>query len=188
MKPYGDQFWLGVDADGGIRERIEALAYAVQLGMMDPWSHEFVAQLVRDLPHANAQGADMLEVQRVFDEFKKRVRYTFHPSMDRIQTMRKTLEWGVGDCDNAAVALSTALSLLNFQTAWIVMAGDSGFYEHIWPQVWLPRDVPVDSPGGRWVDMELTSGPDNTPYTSHLGWCVPPNRRAFWRRFRLRPV
>jgi hypothetical protein len=106
--------------------------------------------------------------------------------MDRIQTLRKTLELGCGDCDNASVALATALSILNFQTAWVVMgASTPDVWDHIWAQVWLPRDVPVDSPNGRWVDLELVSGPDGTPDSAMVGWAVPYNRRAFWRRFRL---
>jgi hypothetical protein len=186
MRPHGDQAFFGVDPNGGIDERMQALAYAVQLGLHDPWSHEWVARVVRGLPHGNKAGSDFAEVQAVFEALKRNIRYTFHPGMDRIQTLRKTLELGCGDCDNASVALATALSILNFQTAWVVMgASTPDVWDHIWAQVWLPRDVPVDSPNGRWVDLELVSGPDGTPDSAMVGWAVPYNRRAFWRRFRL---
>lgn len=185
MRPHGDQAFFGVDADGGIRERMHALAYAVQLGRMDPWSTEWVARVVRGLPHSNIPGSDFREVEAIFQALKRDTRYTFHPGFDRIQTLRKTLELGMADCDQASVALATALSLLNFEVAWVVMGGSSYQWDHIWAQVWLPRDVPVGAPGGRWVDLDLTSGPDGTPNSAMVGWAVPPERRMFWHRFKL---
>lgn len=182
MRTHGDQAFFGVDS---LEQRLTALAYAVQLGLHDPWSTEWVSRVVRGLPHSNAPQSDALEVEAVFDALKAAVRYTYHPGMDRIQTLRRTLELRMGDCDNASVALATALKILNFDVAWVIMGSQGNVADHIWAQVWLPRGVPVDSPGGRWVDLDLTTGPGGYPDSAMCGYAVPYQNRSFWQRYRL---
>jgi hypothetical protein len=179
---HGDQAFFGVDS---LDHRLKALAYAVQLGLHDPFSTEWVSRVVRDLPHSNIPGSDALEVDAIFDALKKSVRYTYHPGMDRIQTLRRTLALGVGDCDNASVALATALKILNFDVCWVIMGVEGHVADHIWAQVWMPRGVPVDSPGGRWVDLDLTTGPGGYPDSAMIGYAVPYENRSFWQRYRL---
>jgi hypothetical protein len=186
MATHGDQRFLGVT---DLASRISALAEMVQIGLVDPWSTEWVTDVVRGLPHGNIPGVDRLEVNAVFNALKSNVRYTFHPGMDRIQSLRWTLEHGVADCDNGAVALATALTLLNFRVAWVIMGASRDTADHIWTQVWLPRGTNVvDGPAGesRWVNLDLTTGPGGTPDSAVVGYSVPLGSRAWWQRVKLK--
>lgn len=174
MAPHGDQLFMGVS---NLDERLKMIAYAVQLGLRDPWSREWVLSIVNGCPHANTPGASDCEVRTLFARFKK-LRYQYHPrGTDIIQTLHQSIDMGAWDCDQACVAWMTALHILGYKTAAVVMSSDGEVVDHIWPQVGLPRNNPTS-----WLDLEMTTGPDGTPYSATIGYSVPYAARKWWQR------
>lgn len=172
----GDVASLGVTT---LEDRLKAIAYAVQLGLRDPAATEWVMRVVANCPDSNTAGAAEQEIRCVFEALKAAVKYRYHPrGTDRIQTLMATLRLRAADCDQATAALCTALHILGFQTAAVVMSSDGDHISHIWAQVGLPRNNPT-----RWVDLELTTGPDGTPRSAVAGYSVPMALRAWWKRY-----
>lgn len=93
MIQNGDLVLLGA---GDLDVRMKLLARWIYKSYADPWSHEFVSQLVRDLPPKN----ESAEIERVFRALSwPKVRYTYHPrGKDRYCTLHRVVELGTGDC------------------------------------------------------------------------------------------
>lgn len=85
-----------------LEQRMRLLAYTLRLSVSDAWAHEWTAALVRQCPALSPE----CELRAFFAAMKARVRYTLHPrSGDRYQTLRRTIEMGVGDCLPATTRL-----------------------------------------------------------------------------------
>lgn len=167
-----------------LASRMEMLAYWIWRGYTDPWSHEWVLNLVRqpseDLPHGCPPKDDLCEIRRVFRALCwPNIRYTFHPrGADRFQTLRRTIELRSGDCDNALVAISTALHILGFKVGARIYSSTGHAWDHIAPTVGLPRERPTKT-----LVLETTGGPMGTPESATFGWEVPVRGVAAYRDY-----
>ena len=176
VKP-GDAVYTGA---GSLDERMKLIAYTLQKSVQDPWAHEFVSALVRDLPPKD----DMAELHAIFNRLKwPNIRYQFHPrGLDRFQTLRRTITMGQADCDVSTVAVNTCAHLLGFKTGCDILFRPGGPWSHIWPIVGFPREEPR-----LWIPMELTTGPcadgSTRPQCAQFGWEIPHEFRGGWRRF-----
>lgn len=177
----GDLALVGADT---LESRLNMLALWIWQGYTDPWSHEWVLNLMRqpteDQPYGCPPKADMCEIERVFRAFTwPNLRYTFHPrGADRFQTLRRTVELRSGDCDNALVAIATALHILGFKVGARIYSNTGHAWDHIAPIVGLPRERPSST-----LVLETTGGPGGTPESAVLGWAVPTWSVAAYRDY-----
>jgi hypothetical protein len=160
----------------GLDDRMRVLAWTIQRGAMDAFSHEWTLETVRQCPVRD----DRAEVAAVFERLKARVRYTFHPDgTDRFQTLPATWRLAAGDCDNATVALCTALHILGFRTGARIVSSTGAAWEHVYALVLLPRG----GASGAWMPLDLTVGLDGTPSSARPGYEVPLRSMRFHRDF-----
>lgn len=172
----GDVASLGVNS---LQERLDAIGYAVQIGLRDPATTKWVMDAVAYTPHSNLPGAAEQQVVAVFEALKRSGKYRYHPrGTDRIQSLLATVKMRAWDCDQAVVFLVTALHILGFQTACIIMSADEKVISHIWTQVGMPRNQP-----NHWVDLDPTTGPGGTPQSAVVGYAPPHRQRAWWKRY-----
>lgn len=165
-----------------LEQRIRLLAYTLRLSVSDAWSHEWTAAVLRQCPPLQPE----CELRAIFNALKP-VRYTLHPrGGDRYQTLRRTVQMGVGDCDQILVAVDTAAHIAGFRVgARVYQMKPGGVWDHVAPIVELPR-----MGGGvkRPFVMELTDGPGAPPglacpECSTFDWQIPWDRVATYRDF-----
>ena len=172
----GDPKLVWVDDTGSLKRRIRYLAEAVKLGVEDPESHRIVAEAVRGCP-GNDQSC---EVRTWFQWLKNRVRYEMQGPGDIFTTLRRTLDRGAADCDQAIVSLATGLVIMGYTAGARVVSVDGNYWNHIYTLVGVPRDAPSGL-----FPLELTIGPDGTPETAMPFWEIPPALRKEERDFLL---
>lgn len=168
-----------------LEQRMRLLAYTLRLSVSDAWAHEWTAALVRQCPALSPE----CELRAFFSAMKARVRYTLHPrSGDRYQTLRRTIEMGVGDCDNQTIAMDTMAHIAGFRVgARVYQMKPGGVWDHVAPIVEIPRMGPAGGPKRAFV-MELTDGPGAPrgaacPECATFDWQIPWDRVATYRDF-----
>lgn len=103
------------------------------------------------------------EVQALFWEVRRRVRYTWDPTdYDAFQTPRKTLALKAGDCDDQVALLGAMLRSVGYKVrSRIVQTKGEASWNHIYLAVevpgkgWTPLDPTVDKPPGWEVPKEF---------------------------------
>lgn len=93
------------------------------------------------------------EAKAIFDEVRKRVRYTWDPTdYDAFQTAVRTLELHAGDCDDLTSLLGSLLRSIGHECrSRIVQTKGASTWNHIYLTVkvgaeWLPLDASVAKP------------------------------------------
>lgn len=159
--------------DGGISKRpLKFRAYRVRTiqdrvalvhkQMVDGTKDPKVYQLAREVVTRRA-GDDWAvaekdhkgEATAIFNEVRKRVRYTWDPTdYDAFQTAVRTLELHAGDCDDMTSLTGALLRSIGHQVRTrIVQTKGSSTWNHIYLTVkvgneWMPLDPSVAKPAG----------------------------------------
>ena len=102
------------------------------------------------------------EVTALFNEVRKRVRYTWDPTdYDAFQTPARTLEMGTADCDDGTSLLGALCRSVGHQVrSRIVQTKGAPTWNHIYliakvGSTWMPLDPSVDKPAGWEVPREM---------------------------------
>lgn len=102
------------------------------------------------------------EVTALFNEVRKRVRYTWDPTdYDAFQTAVRTLELHAGDCDDMTSLLGALCRAAGHQVrSRIVQTKGAETWNHIYlvakvGNQWMPLDASVDKPAGWEVPREM---------------------------------
>lgn len=102
------------------------------------------------------------EVTALFNEVRKRVRYTWDPTdYDAFQTAVRTLELHAGDCDDMTILLGALCRSIGHQVrSRVVQTKDASSWNHIYLVVkvgngWMPLDASVNKPAGWEVPREM---------------------------------
>ncbi len=82
--------------------------------------------------------------------------------VETLQTPARTLELGVGDCDDHCILLSALLEATGHPTRFVAVGFADGHYSHVLTETRLGR---------KWIPLETT-----VP-GAHIGW-YPPNVRS----------
>ena len=124
-----------------IDDSIKVMREAVKIGLRDPYTRELAACIIRPCGARD----DMCEVQAVWDFIEAHVKYVADPrTVDTFTVLRRTLEMGIGDCDDLAIAECTILEAIGFQTSFrVVRTVDSSTWNHVYSVVHLPKRGPV---------------------------------------------
>lgn len=102
------------------------------------------------------------EVTALFNEVRKRVRYTWDPTdYDAFQTAVRTLELHTGDCDDMTILLGALCRSVGHQVrSRVVQTKGAASWNHIYliakvGNAWMPLDASVNKPAGWEVPREL---------------------------------
>ncbi len=138
-----------------VESRAKLLRDLVRKGKTDPNVRAFALKIVNQRcgPTWCIRPKDWKhEIEVVFRTLRDRYyRYAQDPNgVDTFQSAARTLEWGGGDCDDAAVLLASVLGSIGYETRGVVVELRSGGW-HIYVEAKIP-----DPKGPRWIPLDLT--------------------------------
>ena len=106
---------------------------------------------------------DLGELRSIYRYVRDHVRYTADPyDLETFRRPQRTLELGIGDCDDATALVGAMASAAGYQQGLrIVRTGDHADWNHIYNVVGVPRSepqrwVPIDATMDRGVGWEVT--------------------------------
>jgi len=139
-----------------IDERVKLIADKIREGRYDPVVRKLAAEAVRGVPARDWFG----EVKAIWDFVRRNVRYTLDTyGRDFFQRARRTLQLGIGDCDDQVILMGSMLQAIGHPVLIKVIdtvGGEPGF-NHVYlltgippqnPVQWVPLDPTVDRPIG----------------------------------------
>ena len=96
------------------------------------------------------------EVDAVWNWVRENIRFVrdIH-GVETLQSFRRTIELGIGDCDDQSVAISSILEAGGHPTRFVAMGFRPGQFSHVFTETRL---------GDRWISLETT-----VP-GAHIGW------------------
>lgn len=165
-----------------LTERVSHIIAQIRKGKLNPGVREYTGRL---LSRKDKNGAWVTpekdwpaEVVTIFRAVRMGVRYTHDPhGVDQFTAAARTLQWGVGDCDDYVVVLGSMLQSVGYPVRLRTVLTKQGYQQalrerkpipeadHIYlltrvpPMgaggVWYPLDASVDKPAGWEVPREL---------------------------------
>ena len=102
---------------------------------------------------AVAEHDDMGELKAIYNHVRQNVRYTGDAhKLDTFRRPARTLQLGIGDCDDAATVVGAMASAAGYQVGLrVVETGSNTDWNHVYNVVGLPRTNPT-----RWVPIDAT--------------------------------
>lgn len=155
------------------RDRIGVIFLQVAKSIRDPLARTLAAQAVAGVPARD----DWAEVQAIFWLVKQHIRYTGDTrDLDTYQTLRRSWELKIGDCDDMTIAIMSLGIALGFRMGAKIISEDGQVYSHIYAVVELPRE------GATAEDRRIVPL-DATVATAVPGWEADKSRRKLERAF-----
>jgi len=149
------------------RDRIDIMFMQVAKSIRDPLARTIIAEAVRGCPERD----DWCEVQAIYWAFRNHGRYTGDVrDIDTYQTLRRTWELGIYDCDDATICLMALLLSAGFRAGAKIIAQDGKTFNHVYAVVELPR-TDLSKSNRRIVPLDATV-PHAVP-----GWEAPADQR-----------
>lgn len=108
----------------GVMHTLSIMSSIVDLHKTDVWARKAVAHIVRD---NRLQDGDVQGLCDAVDAWV-RERVTYWPDIDGVETIQspvRTLELGIGDCDDMCVLAATLLRAAGHGTAWVLIGYES---------------------------------------------------------------
>lgn len=155
------------------KDRVAVMFMQVAKSIRDPLARTIVADAVRGCPERD----DWCEVQAIYWAFRNHGRYTGDVrEIDTYQTLRRTWELGIYDCDDATIGLMALLLSAGFRAGAKIISQDGKTYNHVYAVVELPRSN-VTTFNRRVIPLDATV-PSAVP-----GWEPPRSQRKLERIF-----
>lgn len=127
------------------------MAKLVKQFRRDPATHYIAAAATSHLTNKDFRG----EAEALLEYVRANVRYLQDPNeVELVQQPLKTLEFGVGDCDDMATLLATLLESIGHPARFAAVAMEEpGVFDHVLVQTrignqWVPLDATEDVPLG----------------------------------------
>jgi transglutaminase-like putative cysteine protease len=154
-------------------DRVKVMFLYVYKGLLDPTARVSLAEAVAGVPERD----DFAEVSAIYWWVRQRVRYTGDPrDLDQYSTLRRTLELGIGDCDDITIAYCTILAAAGYRVGAKIISQDGESFSHVYAVVELPRNDPT-SANRRIVPL------DGTVPSAFPGWEPDKSQRKLERLF-----
>lgn len=140
--------------------RISYLNAEIYEGKQDPLIRQLTAKVLQNVPERDWDA----EVVAIFDFVRGNVRYT--RDIDNIELFQKpvrTLQVGIGDCDDLTILLASMLQSVGYPCLLEVVGVSGDVFEHIYlkvgvppagPTKWIALDASRDEPAGWEVPAE----------------------------------
>ena len=155
-------------------DRVKLLFRQVVKSLYDPLARTLFAEAVQGCEARNS----LCEIEAVYWYVKNHVRYTGDTrSLDQMQSLRRTMELGIGDCDCSSIAVCALLSAGGHRCGVMILAEGGEEWTHVLPVVEYPvNDV---TPQNRRIIALDTTVPEAYP-----GWLPAGHEkmkpRIFW--------
>ena len=140
-----------IESVNSIDDRVRKIKELAEKGKQDTTIRKIAAEIVQGLPEKDYKS----EIVAIAGYVKGNVRYTKDVAgLDTYQHPVRTLELGIGDCDDFSSLLCSLLGTVGHRTALkVVQTKNHDDYNHIYPLVeignkWIPLDLTVDKPIG----------------------------------------
>jgi len=144
-----------------LNDRIRIIVEKIKEGKRDPLVRKLAADAVRNVAPRDWLG----EVAAIFEFVRQNVRYTLDVhGLDTYQRARRTLQLGIGDCDDQVILLGAMLQSIGYPIALKVI--ESVDSDHGWNHIYLLVGVPPSAPQ-RWIPLDPT-------VSQPMGWELPP--------------
>ena len=133
-----------------LEDRIRILNDLIQKGKENPDIRKLASQILSD---SGVQGKDWSgEVQSIFDFVRTKIRYTRDVvDLDTFQAANRTLELGIGDCDDMSTLIASLLGAIGYPSRLKVVSIGGKDWDHIYPLVGLPPYGP-----DRWIALDAS--------------------------------
>lgn len=160
----------GIETTMQLMRRLVRGDPALQSGKHDPGIRQIADGLVGEQGAQCPQGDYSCEVAALHAFVRDHIRYVGDiAEVETLQTPRRTLEQGSGDCDDKSTLLATLLETIGHKTRFVAGAyHQPGFYEHVWVETrigrgWYPLETTRPVPPG-WNPRARMVGP---PLVAH---------------------
>ena len=152
----------------GVRDTARMMVDLIREGSEEPEVRQLLAQIMRrkkpDGSWAITEKDDKAEAQAIFDWVRANVRYTSDiTDVETLQRAIRTVEEGIGDCDDQTVLYGALARAAGFPFAVHVIDTTGEGYEHVYGKLGVPKFAATE-----WLAVDCT---ENKP----LGWEVPPH-------------
>jgi len=129
-----------------LSQTVQIIKYLILEGSKDIKLRELVAKIIKPCPSKDFE----CYIKRIVNYVKKNVKYVYDPpKLETIQSPKRTLVLGIGDCDDHATLVGTLLRIAGFPIK--IALGDinsDGKYEHVFIKVKVR---------GRWITVDTTA-------------------------------
>ncbi len=148
------------DGEAGIRATLKRMRDQVNEAKADPAIYDKAREIIRYEPQKNFPQ----EARAVQAWVQQHIRYTRDPTdMDSLQEPSKTLELGMGDCNNQSTLVAALLNSIGARTRFHAIGPEPGVFTHVFTEVLID---------GSWFALETTEpwafGQQYPGRTSHM--------------------
>ena len=157
------------------KDRITVMFMQVAKSIRDPLARTIVADALRGCPERD----DWCEVQAIYWAARRQLRYTGDVrGVDTYQTLRRSWELGIADCDDFTIAYIALLVSAGFRAGAKIIAQDGKVFNHVYAVVELPRSEPGEN-----LDNRRIIPLDGTVPSAVPGWEAPKDQRKLEKIF-----
>lgn len=160
-----------------IDDRVGRLIHEINLGARDPNIRRIVAEVLRGRTRGKwsvPPRAWPQEVKALYDYTIQNVRYTLDPKdLELFQSPSRSLEMGIGDCDDLTILLGTLLTHAGYPVQIRVIGmRHSNTFSHVYLRVGIPPNSPR-----KWISLDPSR--EDKP----MGWEFPAHKVGLHREY-----
>lgn len=149
---YSKTIPLSTRGNAGVYQTLDIMAQLVRRDAASEYLRRFALDLVWG---CGGHDADC-EIRACFEFARDAITYRRDPhSVERVSDAKRTIESGVGDCDDKCVLLCSLLAVIGYRTRFVVCGFRRNSHSHVYCEVLSKRG---------WIAL------DPTPENALMGW------------------
>jgi len=131
-------------------DRIEVISKMIKAGKANPDIRKLVSKILHD---RSVEGKDWNgEVEAVFEWVRENVRYTRDTEgLDTYTEPLKTVDLGIGDCDDLSILLGSMLGAIGYPSKLKVVSMTGDGWDHVYPLIGMPPFAPA-----KWIALDAS--------------------------------
>ena len=151
--------WGAVHGVHTLRGKLKQIRGMHMAGLLDPSMRALAAKIARTCPERD----DACEVRAVYQWVRRNIRYTDDvEGFDTHASPMRTVEWGIGDCDDSLALVTCLMRHLGYRVGVRVAETGTQGYDHVyaiagWPKLTPVSYVAMDTTEARWPGWEAAS-------------------------------
>ena len=152
-------------------DRISFIEYEINVGKRSPEVRDIAGQILRQRPPRKWEQS----AKDLFEWTRKNIRYTLDPyGVELFQSAERSLQVGIGDCDDQAIMLASLLQSVGIPVKLRVIGlkGEDQF-QHIYVMAGVPPQGP-----SKWIPLDASRA-------ENAGWELPKSERGLLRDYEV---
>jgi len=152
-------------------DRISWIEYEINVGKRSPQVRQIAGQILRGRPPRKWEAT----AKDLFEWTRKNIRYTLDPqNVELFQSAERSVQVGIGDCDDQATMLSSLLLSVGIPVRLRVIGlKGSKQFQHIYVMAGLPPHAPA-----KWLALDASRA-------EAAGWELPEKERGLLRDYEV---